>query len=144
MIWFLSLHIAAMLVWCATLLYLPPLIAGNYAGAITVDRQSSAHNSIARFIFTHIATPAALLAIIAGTVVFLINRTLEVWLIAKLTLVTALVIGHTLTGVLILRIEREEDALLTWRCWLLEALLVILMLLVLWLVLMKPTHGDLL
>lgn len=144
MIWFLTLHIAALLIWCATLLYLPPLIAGNYSGAMTVDREWQHHNSIARFMFTHVATPAALLAIIAGTIVFLINRTIESWLIAKLTLVTGLVIGHTLTGVLILRVERAGDGWLAWRCWLLEIVMAILMLLIIWIVLDKPEHGALL
>lgn len=143
MIWFLTLHIAALLIWCGTLLYLPPLIAGNYSGAIMVDRDWQHHNSIARFMFTHVATPAALLSIIAGTLVFLINKTLETWLIAKLTLVTGLAVGHTLLGVLIRRVERESDGWLVWRCWLLEALLVILVVLIIGMVLYKPGQGAL-
>jgi len=142
MIWFLSLHIAALLIWCAALLYLPPLIAGNYSCDAGVTRRFRRHNSIARFIFTHVATPSALVAIIAGTVVFWLNHSIEVWLLAKLTAVTLLVVGHTLTGLLILRAERADDYFpLVWRCRALAAFFIIIMAIILWLVLAKPASG---
>ena len=59
-------------------------------------------DSLSRFVFTRISTPAALAAIVAGTLVFLVDYTVDGWLVAKLTLVSLLAVAHTLAGLLIL------------------------------------------
>ena len=138
MLWFLVIHIAAVLFWCASLLYLPALIASTSAGRTQIDSTPRRHDSTARFVFTHIATPAALLAIVAGSVVFLLNRTTDGWLIAKLTLVSGLVIAHSLIGLLVMRAEEEEGKpVLPW-CWVLAVSVCILTIAILWIVLAKP------
>ena len=109
LIWFLVLHITTLLFWCAALLYLPILIAGIHSERIAIREPENRYGSVARFLFTTIATPAALLAIMSGTVVFLLNRTTEVWLIAKLTLVTGLAVAHTLAGLLLLHTQDRSD-----------------------------------
>src|SRR5690606_39252186 len=98
MLWFLVLHIIALLLSGAALAYLPALVASITREKLDIRELRYEHNAVARYVFSRLATPAALLAIIAGTIVFLLNRTVEVWLIAKLTLVTALVICHMFTG----------------------------------------------
>jgi len=130
----LGLHIAGLVVWCGALLYLPALIA---AGPSRAGRRHGA-GSLNRLVFTAIATPAALFAIITGSLLFLFDRTLGVWLILKLTAVTGMVICHVLYGVLLLRQEgnpRESAAL---PCTLLGTLSTLLIGTVLWLVLAKP------
>lgn len=143
MLWFLSLHIIAFVTWCASLLYLPALIAGIHTEQIRIVEPGNKYGSVARFVFTHIATPAALVAIMSGTLVFLLNRTIEVWLIAKLTLVTGLVIGHALAGLLLLHTQDRSTKPVRRWCWMLAGALGVLMLAIIGLVLAKPMAGSL-
>lgn len=138
MLWFLVLHIAALITWCASLLYLPALIAGIHTEKIKIVEPRNQYGAVARFVFTHIATPAALVAIIAGTAVFLFNRTIEVWLIAKLTLVTGLVVGHAFVGLLLLHTQDRSTKPVRFWCWTLSAILSALMVGIIWVVLAKP------
>ncbi len=138
MLGFLIVHIGALLFWAATLLYLPTLIAGYHAGQLELDAPADQTDSLSRRLFTLVATPAALLAIISGTLVFVLNRTTAFWLIAKLTLVAALVLCHALTGLLMLRTEAGRVACpRRWGAALLTVEL-LLMTAILWLVLAKP------
>jgi putative membrane protein len=138
MIWFLGLHIMALLIWCATLLYLPALIAGIHTRQIAISEPDNKYGSVARFLFTFISTPAALLAIISGTLVFLIDHTVEVWLIAKLTLVVALTVSHTFAGLLLLHTQdRNLKPIQNW-CKLLSGIVSVLMIAIVWIVLAKP------
>lgn len=138
MLWFLLLHIIAFVLWCASLLYLPALIAGIHTEKIQIVEPYNQYGSVARFVFTHIATPAALAAIISGTLVFLFNRTIEVWLIAKLTLVVGLVIGHALTGLLLLHTQDRSTKPVRRWCRMLSGVLCALMAAIIWVVLAKP------
>lgn len=138
MLWILVLHISALLFWCAALLYLPALIAGMHTRQIEISEPYHQYGSIARFVFTHIATPAALLAIMSGTIVLLLNRTAELWLIIKLTLVVGLVVGHTLVGLLLLHTQERSSKPVRLWCWSLSAVLGILITAILWVVLAKP------
>ena len=144
MLWLLVLHITALLFWAAGLLYLPLLLAASGAGHAELIRLPRRHDSVARFVFTHIVTPAALLAIITGTVVFLAGRTVEFWLIAKLSVVTLLVICHVATGLLVLRAENEEAQPLQRGYWMLAGVLCLLMAAIVWIVLAKPPVPEIL
>jgi protoporphyrinogen IX oxidase len=138
MLWILAVHIGAVLFWCAGLLYLPALIASTRAGRAELGSAPGRYDSMARFVFTRITTPAALLAIVAGSVVFLLNRTTEGWLVAKLTLVSGLAIVHSLVGLLVMRAEEKNGkALLPW-CWLLAIAMCAMMIAIVWIVLAKP------
>lgn len=138
MLGFLVLHIIALLFWAASLLYLPTLIAGRHHGRLDLDEPGRPQDCLARFLFTRVATPAALAAIIAGTVVFALERIAAFWLIAKLALVSCLVVCHALTGMLIMRTETQRVK--HPRRWgsLLVVVEVFLMTGILWLVLAKP------
>jgi protoporphyrinogen IX oxidase len=143
MLWFLALHIVALLFWAGSLLYLPALIAGMASRDNAIDEPPNPFGSISRFVFTRLATPAALLTIFAGTLIFLIDRAVNLWLIAKMTLVTGLVIVHCLVGLLILRAESRNDKPLRVWCWLLGVVACLLMIAIIWLVLAKPPLGVL-
>jgi putative membrane protein len=138
MLWFLVLHIIALLLWSAALLYLPALIAGSAARRVQLSEPQREHDSVARFFFTHLATPPAIVAIFSGTVVFLLEDITDVWLIAKLTLVTGLVVCHALAGVLVIRAEAPEGKSVQPWCWLLGGALALQMTAIVWLVLAKP------
>lgn len=141
MLWFLVLHIIALLFWTASLLYLPALILGAVTGGNSIEEPPDPLGSVSRYVFTRVATPAALVAIAAGTLVFVINRTIDAWLVAKLTLVAGLVGVHALTGWLILRAEEHRDRPLKRWCVLLTVVAATLMLAIIWLVLSKPAGG---
>lgn len=133
--WLLTLHIAALVCWCAGLLYMPALIA------VTGRREAAGpdrHAAITRMVFTLVVTPAALLAIISGTAVFLANQLVAAWLVAKLTLVTGLVVCHVLLGWLIVHIERGSEKLGPLWCALLGGTSAALMVGIIYLVLAKP------
>ena len=138
MLWFLVLHIAALLFWGACLLYLPALIAGASRDSSAIKEPPEPFDSIARFVFTRIATPAALLAIFAGILVFVVDHTVTVWLIAKLTLVVGLVFVHTLLGMLVLRLEAANGKPLRIWCLVLGLCASALMAAIIWIVLAKP------
>lgn len=143
MLWFLTLHIAALLFWLAGLLYLPLLLSGVAESRPDInDEVPRKHGSIGRFIFTRIVTPAALIAIVAGTVVFLIDGNIEPWLILKLALVALLVACHACVGLLVLSSEREVSVHLQPWCNLLLLAMSILMMLIIWLVLTKPELPE--
>lgn len=142
MLWFLSLHIIALLFWVASLLYLPVLLARVASNHTEITEYPHKHDSVARFVYTHIATPAALIGIVSGTIVFMLNWTLEAWLIAKLTLVTMLVACHTLTGLLVLRAEREKKGPLQPWCGIVLVTMIALVLAIFWLVLAKPPVPE--
>lgn len=143
-IWFLLLHISALLIWAAGVLYVPVVLAGAAKSANEFASNPPSHDSVARFVFTHIATPAALVAIVAGTIVFLLNQTTEFWLVAKLTLVTLLVFTHAFLGLLITRAERKQYQYMRLMSWVSSVILALLMLLIIWLVLAKPGVPEVL
>jgi len=132
----------ALLVWAASVLYLPALMINIESRSATFARTPHHHDSVARFVYTHIASPAALLSIAAGTAVFWLNHSLEFWLVAKLTLVTALAALHAAMGMLVLRVERRQLDRLHTLGLLLSALFCALLVTILWLVLAKPDVPE--
>lgn len=138
MLWFLVIHILALLIWAGALLYLPALIALSGGHRDQTFELPGDIISLPRFVFTRIATPFGLFAIIAGTWVFIMNGTTDVWLIAKLTVVTLLVMSHAAVGLLIIRLESGSDKPLRPWCLLVGLTVVLLESLIVWLVLAKP------
>lgn len=138
MLWILLLHIIGVLFWAAALLYLPALIAGEVMHDEKLKEPPVTYDSIARAVFTFVATPAALVAIIAGTLVFVLNYTIVPWLVFKLTLVSFLVICHALAGLLILRAESGNGKPVVPWCVLLAVVSGSLMFVIVWIVLSKP------
>lgn len=139
MLWLLIFHISTMLLWCASLIYMPALAAGVFSRKTDIEQHE--RRFIPRHIFTLVATPLALLTIIFGTLIFLINGTTSVWLILKLTLVSALVVCHVLNGWLILHIEKPGEMPpphLREICLILGIVSASLIAAIIWLVLAKP------
>lgn len=135
--WLKLLHITAVIVWCGALLYLPAAIAaaGARVPAAAVD---PTQRRLIRQLFTRVATPAALLAIGSGSLVFLLMGPTAAWLAAKLTLVAMLVLGHAACGMLILQVERGTNRRLPLWTALVTGASVLWLLGIAWLVLHKP------
>lgn len=145
-----TLHIAALVVWCAGLLTLPVLLglhrhitADVSTGAANPMRHQLQHNytrfrQLTHFTYTALVTPAAIIAIAAGTALIFGAKVFEVWLLAKLAFVAGMVLAHAWLGHLIVQSSERE---VHWRMpWPAVAWLVAVpcMLGVLWLVLAKP------
>ncbi|MBD3894801.1 CopD family protein [Halomonas sp. ML-15] len=135
--WIKFVHIAALVCWCGALLYLPALLMASVRQRADGGFDHDAP-PIPRFLFNSAATPAALLAIASGTLLFLIYGLAGGWLVLKLAAVMGMVLCHALCGWLILRVEQNH-----WRgVWTLSALTAalasLLMLTVIALVLAKP------
>lgn len=135
--WLKILHIGAVILWCGSLLYLPLATAAASGDA---RRRPAAlgepQDEILRALFIWVATPAALVAIASGTLIFMVQGTLGLWLLAKLVLVGLLALAHASFGLLILRVERAQSA--RRAALLVGALLLPLLLAIAWLVLRKP------
>lgn len=135
--WIKFVHIAALVCWCGALLYLPALLM-----AILRERRATAFADdappIPRYLFNSAATPAALLAIASGTLLFLVEGLAGGWLVLKLVAVTGMVLCHALCGWLILRVEQERTKGVHWLGALTACVASLLMIAVVTLVLAKP------
>ncbi|MGY6275128.1 CopD family protein [Methylomonas sp. MgM2] len=136
MIWLLLLHISAVVCWCGSLLYLFAFTAGVSSQPTPDERQR--HLALILKVFSHFATPAALIAIISGTILFVTAGIASHWLIIKLTLVTALVLCHAVGGWIILSAEKSPARDLTLPCTLSGVMVVMLIPAIVWVVLTKP------
>lgn len=139
--WLLLLHICALLIWFGTLLYLPGLIYAFATNRINLRHEVEEEHrstSMPRMVFTVVSTPAALLAIAAGTGVFLADGRVALWLMVKLNVVLVLVLCHALVGYLIYRAEAGQHRRLGAYCTAAAAACSATIIAILWLVLAKP------
>jgi len=69
MLWLLLLHISAVVCWCGSLLYLPALIAGTASQQTDIEQERQ--QAVMLIAYRLFSTPAALIAIASGTVLFI-------------------------------------------------------------------------
>ncbi|KQP17883.1 CopD family protein [Pseudorhodoferax sp. Leaf267] len=134
--WIKFVHLSALLAWCASLFALPALLAlyPQTQGRIAKRRLWAA----SRFVYIAIASPAAVLAVVSGTLLIHVTGSYAVWLLAKLTLVAAMVFFHAGCGKLLLVLRETPQR---WSPGFHVALALVPALLipgVLWLVLAQP------
>ncbi|MCW8091517.1 CopD family protein [Alteromonas sp. ASW11-130] len=144
MLWLLALHIVSLIIWTASALYVPVLVAVQMQKNSQFMQHPAGMGSVARLVFTHISSPAAVISIIAGTLTFVVGDILIFWLLVKLTLVSFLVVFHACLGLLITRMEKNETCNLIMYSWMLFAALAVCMLIILGVVLMKPAEPSIL
>jgi protoporphyrinogen IX oxidase len=135
--WLKLLHITAVIVWCGALLYMPSAIAAA-ASRVPAAAVAPGERRLLRKLFTLVATPAALLAIASGTLIFLLMGPSAPWLIVKLSFVGLLVLGHAACGMLILRAERGHGRWIPVWATVVTAASALWLLAIAWLVLQKP------
>jgi len=103
-----GLHIAALVLWCAGLVALPLML-----GKHRIDDDQADYGRLR--LLTHdsysfIVTPAAVIAIAAGTLLIYLRGVFEPWMFAKLVAVGLLVSLHALVGhTVILMSERRGE-----------------------------------
>lgn len=135
--WLKLLHIGAVIVWCGALPYLALAVAtGPQSGAGVLAPARSA--LLLRWVYVGVATPAALVAIASGTVIFSLRGPLADWLVGKLALVAVLVLLHAACGWLLLRREQGQGTGGRAVGPSLAGLASLVLLAVAWLVLGKP------
>ncbi len=91
-----ALHIAALLLWCAGLIALPLMLGKHRVGERQADYarlRLLTHRS-----YTFLVTPAAVVAIGAGTALIFLRAAFVPWMFAKLVAVGLLVALHALVG----------------------------------------------
>jgi uncharacterized membrane protein len=102
---FKAVHIAALLIWCSGLLILPIMLA-RHEPAIGPDDYIHIRRA-AHLTYTLCVTPAAVVAVIAGTWLIFLREVFVPWFYAKMVFVALLVALHAWIGhVLVLTAEK--------------------------------------
>jgi protoporphyrinogen IX oxidase len=136
MLWLKFLHIAALSIWVAGLLYLPAMLMGHQE---VEDSQDFARARMAsRFAYLGIVSPAAFVAIGAGSALLFVADALHPWMFVKLMAVGVLVVAHLQYGYVLAHLADQEARAPTWRVRLIAAAVALSSLAILWLVLAKP------
>jgi len=138
--WLKAIHIVALMVWCAGLLTLPGLYVRR--GRVASHAELHELQRFTRALFIGIVSPAAFVTVIAGTSLIFLNNVFNVWMMAKLALVGALVALHMREGYLVLHIFEPRRRYPRWKQIGTLAATIGVILSILYLVLAKP-HLDL-
>lgn len=108
-----AVHILGLIFWCGSLLVLPGLFsqrdaAGNDGRQLELQRH-------VRRVFIHVASPAAFIAVAAGTALLFMREVFTTWMMFKLLAVGLLVIIHIRAGFLILNLFEPRGRYSKWR-----------------------------
>ena len=91
-----AIHIAAMLCWCAALIALPLLLLSY--GRARRQRHYTEFRLLTHYGYVGFASPAAVIAVAAGTALIFAAQVFDVWFAAKLAFVSAMALIHALSG----------------------------------------------
>jgi uncharacterized membrane protein len=136
-----ALHIAALVIWCGGLFALPSMLAWHDPAIGQAD-----YGRIRRathYTYTFAVTPAAVIAVIAGTWLILIREVYEPWLFLKLAFVALLVAVHGWVGHIIVTVAETAGTHRPPSPVLPGVILTAVILVILALVLGKPEFGPL-
>jgi protoporphyrinogen IX oxidase len=132
-------HIAALAVWCAGLILLPILMHLHGRGPMVRTQAGfETFRRLSHFSYTRVVTPAAVIAVAAGTVLIVMLDLVDGWLLAKLVAVAGMVLVHAWLGHLIAETGEGAGSYRMPPPLIALVLGVPLMMVVLWLVLAKP------
>lgn len=135
-LWLKFVHIAALALWVAGLIYLPSMLLGHRR---VQDHQDFARVRMAsRFIYIGIVSPAAFVAIGAGSALLFLTDALHPWMFVKLMAVGLLVLAHLQYGAVLAHLAEEEAKAPTLRVRLIGATTMTASLAIVTLVLAKP------
>ncbi|MGE0418087.1 MAG: CopD family protein [Acetobacteraceae bacterium] len=111
--WLKLIHVGAIAVWMAGLVSLPGLYVQR--AHVADDDQLFRLQRAVRFTYLRLMSPAGFVAVASGIALIFTRGVFEPWLSAKLTLVGILVLMHTMTGAVILRLFGEGKVYPVWR-----------------------------
>lgn len=133
------LHIAGLIVWCAGLLYLPGLLLAH-RGAWDQQEFGRVRMSV-RMGYMGLASPAAFVAVGAGSALVFVADALHPWMFLKLMAVGVLVVAHIQVGHLTAHLADPDEVAPRRRIVLIWCLVGSAILTILWLVLAKPDFS---
>jgi uncharacterized membrane protein len=137
---FKVVHIAALTLWCGGLIALPLMLARHdpavSAADYTVIRRAT------HLTYTLCVTPAAVLAVIAGTWLIFLREAFAPWLYAKLAFVALLVVAHALIGRILVQVAEKPGEHTPPEPYLPIAMALVPILAILFLVLAKPAFTG--
>ncbi|MBS3651844.1 CopD family protein [Pseudaminobacter sp. 19-2017] len=131
-----ALHIAALVIWCAGLFALPLMLARHDPAIGQADY--SRIRLATHYGYTWVVTPAAALAVVAGTLLIFLRELFVVWMFAKLVFVALLVGFHAWVGHTMVTVAETEGEHQTPEPLLPLLVLLVPVLAILFLVLAKP------
>ncbi|WP_228242301.1 CopD family protein [Porphyrobacter sp. GA68] len=103
-----ALHIAALVLWCAGLIGLPLMLSKHEIG------ESQASYSQLRLLthraYAFFVTPAAVIAIAAGTALIFLGNVFTLWMLIKLVVVGVLVSLHAWIGHLVVLMSERRGS----------------------------------
>lgn len=132
-------HIAALIMWCGGLLTLPMMLARHDPAVMADDYRLIRHAT--HITYTLCVTPAAVIAVIAGTWLVFLREAFVPWFFAKLAFVALLVLAHVWIGHIVAKIAESPTYHTPPRPALPIIAGLIPMLVILTLVLAKPTFD---
>ena len=100
-----GLHIMALVIWCGGLASLPMMLSRHDPAVSQHDYMVIRHGT--HLTYTMVVTPAAVIAVIAGTWLIFLRELFVPWLFAKLAMVAMLMAMHAWVGHSIVRIAEE-------------------------------------
>lgn len=131
-----ALHIAALILWCAGLLALALMLQAHHPRHSQLD--FARLRRLTHYSYTRLATPAAVVAIAAGTGLAFARGVFEPWFFLKLAAVGLLVCVHAWLGLAVSKIGETTGLHTPPAAWLVMALALPAMAAALLLVLAKP------
>lgn len=136
---FKVVHIAALVMWCGGLLVLPMMLS-RHDPAVLPDDYSHIRRAT-HIAYTLCVTPAAVIAVIAGTWLIFLRDAFVPWFYAKLAFVSLLVAAHAWIGHILSRIAEEPGSHTSPAPTVPVAAVLVPVISILILVLAKPTLG---
>ncbi|EMD82825.1 CopD family protein [Pacificimonas flava] len=101
-----GMHISAVLFWAAGLLALPILLAQHHREE-TQEEYTRARR-FSHYGYTHVVTPAAVVAVGAGMALIFLREVFVPWMFAKLALVALLAALHVHVGTIVVRMGERS------------------------------------
>ncbi|HEV7352243.1 MAG TPA: CopD family protein [Brevundimonas sp.] len=138
---FKAAHMVAIIVWVGGLLTLPLMLARHDPAVSAEDYRLIRQGS--HLTYTMVVTPAAVVAVIAGTWLTFMREVFTPWMFGKLAAVALLVAVHAWIGHLVVRVGEEPETHRSPSPWLPLVGVLAPALLVLALVLAKPPLTEL-
>lgn len=134
--YFKALHIGALLLWCGGLTALPFMLSRHDPTDTQADYARIRRAT--HLTYTIAVTPAAVIAVVAGTWLIFFRETFVPWLYAKLFFVACLVTAHAWIGHIIVTVAETKGQHSPPNPYLPVAAVILPMLFILTLVLGKP------
>lgn len=136
-----ALHIGTLILWCGGLLALPVMLA-RHDPAVSQEDYSRVRRAT-HLTYTILVTPAALIAVVAGTWLIFFQQLFVPWLYAKLVFVALLVAAHAWIGHLLVQTAEKPGRHRPPEFYLPMAVVLVPVIAILLLVLGKPDLSGL-